>query len=188
MSGKPPLYARVLRLRHIQPGGLLCFLFFEGSVALGVLLALAELAPWWSALVLPVAVALMVKVNDLVAAYGARARLVPAHTRAQAGRRAGSGMPRPAVPRARPADTPPPANKVRGRATAPGTRPAAELAAELRGLQPGPDAPEFRPTATGSIYRHTPDRRDSPQVTATENDTVGEYRRGPNQGRFDWPN
>jgi hypothetical protein len=32
MSGRPPLYARVLRLRHIRPGGLLCFAFFEGAV------------------------------------------------------------------------------------------------------------------------------------------------------------
>ena len=38
-----PLYARVLRLRHLDPSGLLCFLFLEGAVALGVLLALAEL-------------------------------------------------------------------------------------------------------------------------------------------------
>ena len=30
-GGKPPVYARVLRLRHIHPGGLLCFAFFEGS-------------------------------------------------------------------------------------------------------------------------------------------------------------
>lgn len=62
-----PLYARVLRLRHIRPSGLLCFLFFEGAIALGVLLALAELVSWWAVPVLPVAVALMVKVNDLVA-------------------------------------------------------------------------------------------------------------------------
>lgn len=62
-----PLYARVLRLRHIHPSGLLCFLFFEGMVALGVLLALAELASWWAVPVLPAAVAVMVKLNDLLA-------------------------------------------------------------------------------------------------------------------------
>src|SRR5437667_256690 len=78
MSGKPPLYARTLRLRHIRPGGLLCFAFFEGAVAVGILLALAELAPWWAALVLPAVVAGMVKVNDVVAGLSARARLVPA--------------------------------------------------------------------------------------------------------------
>ncbi|BCJ44943.1 hypothetical protein GCM10010168_84830 [Actinoplanes ianthinogenes] len=64
-----PLYARVLRLRHLSPGGLLCFVFLEGAVALGVLLALAELVSWWGVLVLPAAVAVMVKFNDLVAGW-----------------------------------------------------------------------------------------------------------------------
>lgn len=62
-----PLYARALRLRHVHPSSLLCFLFFEGMIALGVLLALAELVTWWAVPVLPVAVAGMVKVNDLLA-------------------------------------------------------------------------------------------------------------------------
>ena len=73
MSGNPktrdtrPLYARALRLKHIRPGSLLCFLYFEGSVFAGLVLVFAELAPWWVAIVLPVAVAVMVKVNDLIA-------------------------------------------------------------------------------------------------------------------------
>jgi hypothetical protein len=62
-----PGYARLLRLRHLRPSGLLCSLFLEGAVALGVLLALAELASWWSIPVLPLTVAAMVKVNDVVA-------------------------------------------------------------------------------------------------------------------------
>jgi hypothetical protein len=62
-----PLYARVLRLKHITPGGLLCFVFLEGAVALGVLLALAELVSWWGVLLLPLMVALMVKLNDVIA-------------------------------------------------------------------------------------------------------------------------
>lgn len=62
-----PLYARVLGLQYLRPSGLLCFLFFEGSVALGVLLALAELVNWWVVAVLPGAVAVMVKLNDVVA-------------------------------------------------------------------------------------------------------------------------
>lgn len=62
-----PLYARMLRLRHLAPSGLLCFVFLEGAVVLGVLLALAELVSWWGVVVLPVTVALMVKFNDLVA-------------------------------------------------------------------------------------------------------------------------
>ncbi|MET8911936.1 hypothetical protein [Micromonospora sp. NPDC004551] len=62
-----PLYARVLGLRFVNPGGVLCFLFFEGAVALAVLLALAELVTWWAVLLLPAAVAAMVKLNDMVA-------------------------------------------------------------------------------------------------------------------------
>lgn len=62
-----PLYARALGLRFVNPGGVLCFLFFEGSVVLAVLLALAELVSWWAVLVLPAVVAAMVKLNDAVA-------------------------------------------------------------------------------------------------------------------------
>lgn len=62
-----PLYARTLGLRHVTPSGFLCFVFLEGSVALGFLLALAELVSWWGVLVLPVTVAVMVKLNDVVA-------------------------------------------------------------------------------------------------------------------------
>lgn len=66
-SPRAPRYARVLRLGTIRPGGLLCFLFFEGMIILGALLALAEFTSWWVVPVLPVTVALMVKFNDLVA-------------------------------------------------------------------------------------------------------------------------
>ncbi|MEU8263599.1 hypothetical protein AB0C02_23605 [Micromonospora sp. NPDC048999] len=62
-----PLYARVLGLRFVNPGGVLCFLFFEGAVALALLLALAELVSWWAVPMLPAVVAAMVKLNDLVA-------------------------------------------------------------------------------------------------------------------------
>ncbi|NJP34750.1 hypothetical protein [Micromonospora thermarum] len=77
-----PLYARVLGLRFVNPGGVLCFIFFEGSVALATLLALAELVTWWAVLVLPATVAVMVKLNDLVAARVVRsAALVPEQER-----------------------------------------------------------------------------------------------------------
>lgn len=70
-----PLYARMLGLRHVMPSGFLCFVFLEGAVALGFLLALAELVSWWGVLVLPATVAVMVKLNDVVA--GALTRAVP---------------------------------------------------------------------------------------------------------------
>ncbi|MBY8875151.1 hypothetical protein K7640_25295 [Micromonospora sp. PLK6-60] len=77
-----PLYARLLGLRFVNPGGVLCFLFFEGAVALAVLLALAELVSWWAVLVLPAAVAVMVKLNDVVAEMVVRsAALVPEQER-----------------------------------------------------------------------------------------------------------
>jgi hypothetical protein len=72
VSRDQPLYARMLRLRHLAPSGLLCFVFFEGAVALGVLLALAELVSWWGVLVLPATVAGMVKLNDVIAGMLAR--------------------------------------------------------------------------------------------------------------------
>ncbi|GAB7039938.1 hypothetical protein JCM9533A_37880 [Catenuloplanes niger JCM 9533] len=79
-----PLYARILRLRHLTPGGLLCFVYFEGALGLGVLLALAELVTWWGVLVLPASVAVMVKLNDLVAAVGSRSTRHPSRTSAGA--------------------------------------------------------------------------------------------------------
>jgi hypothetical protein len=71
MTGRTPrpLYARLLRLRHITPGGLLCFVFLEGAIALGALLALAELVSWWGVIVLPLTVAVMVKLNDVIAGF-----------------------------------------------------------------------------------------------------------------------
>ena len=67
-----PLYARTLGLRHLAPNGFLCFVFLEGGVALGILLALAELVSWWGVLVLPATVAVMVKLNDVIAGTLAR--------------------------------------------------------------------------------------------------------------------
>lgn len=76
-----PLYARMLRLRRLRPGGLLCFLFFEGTTALAALLVLAELVVWWAVLVLPLTVALVVKVNDMVADAAGSVPARPVHRR-----------------------------------------------------------------------------------------------------------
>src|SRR2546423_12011990 len=142
MNGKRPVYARALRLRYLRPGGLLCFLFFEGSIALGVLLALAEFAPWWGIVVLPLTVALMVKLNDVVAASNARLRLAPAHVR-QRSPRPTSGPPlRVSVPHARAADTPPPSSRVRsGGAGHPVGEAARPGEAGVRGVPPGAGPP-----------------------------------------------
>ncbi|MFF5176088.1 hypothetical protein ACFY3U_26165 [Micromonospora sp. NPDC000089] len=98
-----PLYARALGLRFVNPGGVLCFLFFEGAVALAVLLALAELVTWWAVLILPVAVALMVKLNDVVAESVVRtAALVPEQERDRFRRQVEPVVGRATVPRALP--------------------------------------------------------------------------------------
>jgi hypothetical protein len=62
-----PLYARLLRLRYIQPGAFLCFALFEGSIIFAVLLSFAELASWWAVLAVPLSIAGMVKINDIAA-------------------------------------------------------------------------------------------------------------------------
>lgn len=62
-----PLYARLLRLRYLHPGGVACFLLFEGTIVLGLLLALSELVDWPVVILLPAGVAVMVKLNDLLA-------------------------------------------------------------------------------------------------------------------------
>jgi len=62
-----PLYARMLRLRHLKLRPALAFLFLEGSIATGVLLALADIVNGWGIVAVPVAVAAMVKLNDVLA-------------------------------------------------------------------------------------------------------------------------
>src|SRR5690606_41989245 len=62
-----PAYARMLRLRHINPGAGLCFVLFEGVIALSALLAFAEQMSWWGVAVLPLAVAGVVELNDVSA-------------------------------------------------------------------------------------------------------------------------
>jgi hypothetical protein len=94
-----PLYSRVLRLRHVNPGGLLCFVFFEGAVSLAVLLGLAELVSWWAVLLLPASVAGMVKINDEVAGAVVRsAARVPELERARLRRELAPAVGRAAVP------------------------------------------------------------------------------------------
>jgi len=89
-----PLYARVLGLRYLRPGGMLCFVYLEGTFALSLLLALAELVSWWVVLILPVSVALMVKVNDLVAGAVARsAARTPERERERVRREVSAFMP-----------------------------------------------------------------------------------------------
>ena len=69
-AGRPPMYARLLRLRRIRITGLVSFLLMECTVAVAVLLALAELVSWWAVPLLPVLVAAVVKINDMVGAPG----------------------------------------------------------------------------------------------------------------------
>lgn len=63
---KTPLYPRLLRLRHLHPSAWQRAVLVEGMVALGVVLALADRASAWTPLVLPLAVALVVKFHDVL--------------------------------------------------------------------------------------------------------------------------
>jgi hypothetical protein len=65
---KRPLYPRLLRLRHVHPNAWQRALLGEGAFAVAGLLVLADLATAWIILVLPVAVAVVVKAHDLLAA------------------------------------------------------------------------------------------------------------------------
>jgi hypothetical protein len=62
-----PLYFRLLRINHLRPRGPVTFALFEGSIGIAVLLALAEIISWWGVFAIPASVALMVKLNDIVA-------------------------------------------------------------------------------------------------------------------------
>jgi hypothetical protein len=62
-----PLYPRLLHLQHIHPNAWQRALLGEGALGIATLLVLADLATAWTLLVLPVAVALVVKAHDLLA-------------------------------------------------------------------------------------------------------------------------
>lgn len=66
-QAKEPLYPRLLRLRHVSPSSWQRAVLGEGMIATGALLAMADLASAWSMVVLPVAVAGIVKAHDLLA-------------------------------------------------------------------------------------------------------------------------
>ena len=64
-----PLYPRLLHLQHIHPNAWQRALLGEGALAIAVLLVLADLATAWTLLVLPVAVAVVVKLHDVLAGH-----------------------------------------------------------------------------------------------------------------------
>jgi hypothetical protein len=64
---KRPLYPRLLRLRNVRPNAWQRALFGEGALAVAVVLVLADIASAWTLLVLPFAVAAVVKAHDVLA-------------------------------------------------------------------------------------------------------------------------
>ena len=72
-----PLYPRLLRLQHIAPNAWQRALLGEGAIALAVLLVLADVATAWTIVVLPLAVAAVVKAHDLLAGHLDRPELPP---------------------------------------------------------------------------------------------------------------
>ena len=67
MTGKKPFYPQLLHLQNVHPNGWQRAILGEGMALLGGLLAMADLASAWSIVVLPVAVALVVKAHDVLA-------------------------------------------------------------------------------------------------------------------------
>ena len=64
---KRPIYPRLLRLRHLHLKAWQRAALGEGAVATALLLVAADVATGWTLLVLPLAVAAVVKANDVVA-------------------------------------------------------------------------------------------------------------------------
>jgi hypothetical protein len=62
---KRSIYVRMLRLQRLRPRPMVRFVLFEGSVALGLLVALSELAWWGFGAALPFVVAGSVKLVDV---------------------------------------------------------------------------------------------------------------------------
>jgi hypothetical protein len=60
------LYLAALRVHHVRPGILARVLLVEGVLAAAIILVLADLASPWLIAVLPVVVAALVKLHDLV--------------------------------------------------------------------------------------------------------------------------
>jgi hypothetical protein len=61
------LYPRLLGLRHLRLRAWQRGLFAEGTLVVAVLLVLADLVSAWTLVVLPLAVALLVKAHDVLA-------------------------------------------------------------------------------------------------------------------------
>lgn len=175
-----PMYARALGLRHLHPGGMLCFVFFEGTLALGLLLALAELVSWWVVVILPVSVALMVKVNDLVAGAVTRsAARTPERERERVRREVIAFMPTLAHATISPAGRAGSATARRPehRSTAPqpeGATTTTEDATGTAGAEPASHALAGETTAVLPVIR-VPDLGAEAAVAAGRRDTAGRY-------------
>lgn len=78
---RPPLYWRLLRLRTLRPSGWQRALFADLPFVAAVVLVLSDVATAWTLLVLPLAVALVVKGHDLLAGIISR----PGRERVSAG-------------------------------------------------------------------------------------------------------
>jgi hypothetical protein len=78
---KEPLYPQLLQLKHVHPNAWQRALLGEGMAVLGGLLALADVASAWSIVVLPVAMAVVVKAHDVLAGVLAHDEPADAQTR-----------------------------------------------------------------------------------------------------------
>lgn len=112
---RQPVYLRVLRVRHLRLHPVLVFLLFEGSIGLGLVLALADIVSAYGIIAIPAAVAAMVKFNDVIAGAFVRPyalaqlrtprpRDVPAVGRGHVRSRGVAAVPLPGEPESAPAE------------------------------------------------------------------------------------
>ncbi|MCW2600914.1 MAG: hypothetical protein JWM02_2743 [Frankiales bacterium] len=67
VRSKRPFYPVLLQLKNVHPNAWQRAVLGEGMALLGALLAMADLSSAWSILVLPLAVAVVVKGHDVLA-------------------------------------------------------------------------------------------------------------------------
>lgn len=76
-ASRRPLYVRLLRLHHVQLASWQRAVFLEGSLLVALILALGDVASAWILVVLPIAVAGSVKLQDVVTGAALAARAEP---------------------------------------------------------------------------------------------------------------
>jgi hypothetical protein len=175
-----PLYFRLLGVKHLRAGPVAAFVLFEGSIAAGALLALADVVSWWGFIAIPVAVAVMVKIHDRVARALVQPLAVvqmsasrPLRDRRMIGR---SAVPGPARLTTEIAGDDAVASRAGGDQTAIGT---ASVTSIGRAPVPGPGPSE------GAAEGPPGPRSPSPEEQTGQSEQIGQDRQAEEEGQAD---